>query len=74
MILIGKDARRFQQEAIVSTPYTLVDSIEQAVTTAAEHAICGDTVLLSPACASLDQFLNYQQRGDRFAAAVEALK
>jgi UDP-N-acetylmuramoylalanine--D-glutamate ligase len=74
VILIGKDAKRFQQEAIESTPFVLVDSIEQAVKKAAEQAIKGDTVLLSPACASLDQFLNYQQRGERFVAAIEALK
>ena len=74
VILIGKDAKRFQQEAIESTTFVLVDSIEQAVKKAAEQAIEGDTVLLSPACASLDQFLNYQQRGERFVSAIEALK
>ncbi|MEH6503157.1 MAG: UDP-N-acetylmuramoyl-L-alanine--D-glutamate ligase [Cycloclasticus sp.] len=74
VILIGSDAQRFQQEAIVSTPYVLAESIEEAVKTAAESATRGDTVLLSPACASLDQFLNYQQRGERFVTAVEALK
>jgi UDP-N-acetylmuramoylalanine--D-glutamate ligase len=34
----------------------------------------GETVLLSPACASLDQYKNYQQRGDCFIAEVMALK
>ena len=38
---------------------------------AQERAQSGDTVLLAPACASMDQFLSYSDRGDRFTAAVE---
>jgi UDP-N-acetylmuramoylalanine--D-glutamate ligase len=74
VVLIGKDATRFQEEAIVSTPYFMANDIEQAVKMAAEHAVIGDTVLLSPACASLDQFANYQQRGERFMVAVKELQ
>ncbi|ORU94345.1 MAG: UDP-N-acetylmuramoylalanine--D-glutamate ligase [Cycloclasticus sp. symbiont of Bathymodiolus heckerae] len=73
MILIGRDAQRLKQEASGSIPCVLVDDIETAVTVAASHAKSGDTVLLSPACASLDQFVNYQQRGERFMAAVAEL-
>ncbi len=73
VILLGRDAKRFQQEAIVDTPFLMVDTIEQAVQTAKEQARAGDMVLLSPACASLDQFDSYQQRGDRFSAAVKGL-
>ena len=74
VILIGRDAQKFQQEAVGETPYKLAATIEEAVQLAAQQATKGDTVLLSPACASLDQFANYQQRGDRFIAAVEGLK
>jgi len=48
--------------------------IEEAVETAADWAGPGDTVLLSPACSSLDQYASYAERGDRFAAAVGRLE
>ncbi|MCM1318894.1 MAG: UDP-N-acetylmuramoyl-L-alanine--D-glutamate ligase [Muribaculaceae bacterium] len=54
----------------------LVDthSLEDAVKACRELAEPGDTVLLSPCCASFDLFKNYEQRGDLFKAAVAALK
>jgi UDP-N-acetylmuramoylalanine--D-glutamate ligase len=48
-------------------------SMQAAVEKALEKAEPGDTVLLSPACASFDMFDNYAQRGDRFRQAVEML-
>jgi len=51
-----------------------VKTIQQAVKTAASLAQSGDMVLLSPACASLDMFKSYADRGEQFAAAVRELK
>jgi UDP-N-acetylmuramoylalanine--D-glutamate ligase len=48
-------------------------SFEEALATASRLAQPGDAVLLSPACSSYDMFRNYEERGDRFRAAVEAL-
>ncbi|APX66824.1 UDP-N-acetylmuramoyl-L-alanine--D-glutamate ligase [Sphingomonas sp. gentR] len=48
-------------------------TLEAAVAHAAAAAQPGDTVLLSPACASFDQFRDYEARGDAFRAVVEAL-
>ncbi len=49
------------------------NGFESAVRTAASHAAPGDTVLLSPACASMDMFRDYQERGNHFAELVRML-
>ena len=45
--------------------------MEAIVAEAAKHAASGDAVLLAPACASMDQYISYTDRGDRFAQAVK---
>jgi UDP-N-acetylmuramoylalanine--D-glutamate ligase len=55
------------------TPTTVATSIEDAVREAFAAAGPGGTVLLAPACASWDQFRDYAERGDRFAAAARSL-
>ena len=74
LVLMGRDASRLQEELNTTTPFVMADTIERAVQLAAQAATQGDSVLLSPACASLDQFDNYQQRGERFSAAVMELQ
>ena len=49
-----------------------VDTLHEALTVARRMAAAGDVVLLSPACASYDQFANYEERGDLFRAIVMA--
>ena len=49
------------------------ETLERAVGEAAADAEAGDTVLLSPACASFDQFRDFEQRGDRFRELVGGL-
>jgi UDP-N-acetylmuramoylalanine--D-glutamate ligase len=55
------------------TDTVIVNTLAEAVQEAAAGAGTGDTVLLSPACASFDQFCNYAHRGEVFRACVEAL-
>ena len=72
-LLIGRDARRLGAvlEGVCSVEYC--DTLETAVRAAAALARRGDTVLLSPACASLDMFRDFAHRGAVFAAAVQGL-
>jgi UDP-N-acetylmuramoylalanine--D-glutamate ligase len=54
-------------------PVATAGSFEEVVATARRLAQPGDAVLLSPACSSYDMFKNYEERGARFRAAVEAM-
>jgi len=74
VILLGRDAGRLACTLQGAVALEQVQGLEEAVQRAAECALPGDAVLLSPACASLDMFKNFEERGRLFAAAVEALK
>lgn len=54
-------------------PVQRVNTLDEAVVAAAAVAEPGDAVLLSPACASLDMFRNFEERGRLFADAVGRL-
>lgn len=73
VVLLGRDAPLLEQVLGAHVPVQRVDTLEQAVTAAAALARPGDAVLLSPACASLDMFRNFEERGRLFAAAVGRL-
>ena len=68
LITLGKDGPAIA--ALVPGAIEVAD-IAAAVAVAAQRVKAGDLVLLSPACASLDMFKNYEQRGDVFADAVK---
>ena len=73
VVLLGRDAGLIADALGDAVPQVRVASLDEAVQRCAELAEPGDAVLLSPACASLDMFKNFEERGRLFAAAVEAL-
>jgi UDP-N-acetylmuramoylalanine--D-glutamate ligase len=72
-VLLGEAAQKLARALAGRVESHIVDSIEDAVCKAAQLARAGDVVLLSPGCSSLDQFRDFEERGQRFRAAVEAL-
>jgi len=72
-VLIGKDAEKIASAIDTVLPVYFAQDMDDAVGQAAAYAESDDTVLLAPACASLDQYKNYGARGDAFCSAVEAL-
>ena len=72
-ILIGEAAPALERDIAGRVEVRRVDTIEEAVRVAGAIAREGDVVLLAPGCSSLDQFRSFEERGDRFAAAVAAL-
>ncbi|MFF8829006.1 UDP-N-acetylmuramoyl-L-alanine--D-glutamate ligase [Streptomyces sp. NPDC015131] len=81
VVLMGADralirealARHAPEVPVVDLDRTDTGAMSAAVREAAELARPGDTVLLAPACASMDMFVNYNKRGEAFADAVRAL-
>ena len=72
VVLIGEATGAIETAIAGRLPVRRAQSIEDAVAIAGEVARAGDVVLLSPACASFDQFRNYEERGVRFRDAVRA--
>jgi UDP-N-acetylmuramoylalanine--D-glutamate ligase len=72
-ILMGEDAARIEQAIATQVQVVQTTSLKEAVETASSLAMPGDIVLLSPACASFDMFLNYQDRGEQFIQSVRQL-
>jgi len=72
--LIGEDAPAIGAAlAPLGTRMTQCGDLERALTDARRDARPGDVVLLSPACASFDQFRDFEERGERFRELVQRL-
>ncbi|MBI4703683.1 MAG: UDP-N-acetylmuramoyl-L-alanine--D-glutamate ligase [Deltaproteobacteria bacterium] len=74
LVAIGEAAERIAAAAAGVLPVARAGSMSEAVAQARRLAEPGDAVLLSPACSSFDMFRNYRERGEAFAAAVQAAR
>jgi len=73
LLLLGQARQVIRDQLGGACPMEEVSTLEAAVARGAEIAIAGDTVLLSPACASFDMFRDFEHRGDVFRQAVRDL-
>jgi len=73
ILTIGKAAAVIEEKLDGAAPIKPLETMERAVTWAAENAQNGDVVLLSPACASFDQYRNFEHRGEHFEELVRGL-
>jgi UDP-N-acetylmuramoylalanine--D-glutamate ligase len=73
VLTIGKAADRITQALEGTTEIVPAQDMAGAVTWARDHAKAGEIVLLSPACASFDQYRNFEHRGEHFEQLVKAL-
>ena len=72
--LFGRDKEKLAAALKGSSDLVMVDDLAQAVSAASQIAEPGDTVILSPACASQDMFADFTERGRTFMELVEALQ
>jgi len=73
MVLLGEDADLMEKALVDVVPIVRASNLDEAVLLAKAQSQPGDVVLLSPACASLDMFRDFNHRGDVFTAKVNAL-
>jgi len=73
VLTLGQDAPLLESEFSPVLPVHSCETLDRAVARARTLARRGDVVLLSPACASFDQFQNFEHRGETFRALVESL-
>jgi UDP-N-acetylmuramoylalanine--D-glutamate ligase len=73
VLLIGTAADKIREELEGAVAMEYAGTLDRAVALAFEQAVPGDTVLLAPACASFDQFENFEQRGRAFKEIVARL-
>ena len=73
LLTLGEDAPAIERELGDLAPTTSCGDLRTAVEHAARIATAGDVVLLSPACASYDQFRNYEERGEAFRRLATAV-
>lgn len=74
VVLLGEARDKMARALSGAAPIRLAGTLEEAVRAAADQAEPGETVLLSPACASYDMFKNYEERGDAFKRIVGQLR
>lgn len=73
VLTIGKAAERIAEALDGASEIVPAETMDQAIRWARDHAKTGDTVLLSPACASFDQYRNFEHRGEHFEELVRGL-
>jgi UDP-N-acetylmuramoylalanine--D-glutamate ligase len=71
LVFLGEAIPKLEAE-LGDLPHTTLEAFDEATREALRLAQSGDQVLLSPACASFDQFHNFEERGDHFEALVKA--
>ena len=74
IILIGEAKEKIRTDLVGITDIFEASSMDEAVVISRERAASGDTVLLSPMCASFDMFSSYKDRGKAFKQAVNRLR
>lgn len=74
VVLFGEARDRFRSALEGLVPLKMATTLDQALLAAYQWAETGDTILLSPACSSYDQFPNFEVRGEKFKQLVKELQ
>lgn len=72
--ITGDSRYKMQQAWLGKVPLALVEDFEECIRLALEESTMGDSIVLSPACASFDKFRNFEHRGNTFKEIVRKLK